>query len=1270
MFGLCCSQNIILSIYTTDASSELAIVIKMAEIRKRSRRQSESSISSESENEDEPPPVELRCQEIDRPLAGYLRRHRITTTEESPQCRNVHQFVQQSTPIVENLLLESFDEIHQFKYQMRLKISFFKPAHPETTADAYFAHHQSMVLVAGDVANGVQANFAEIVVNVEGFKQRGSGWVVKSVDYMDIHIARYQPLQASSHIPLPSCLANCKAIINPQNYDDNLCFLYCILAALHPNTKDPARVSKWKNKIGMLKTDGLSFPIQISQIAIFESANKMSINVYAFDRRDKLLHPLYISPSEVECRHVNLLLLTDDTLNNHYCWIRNLGRLLYSQTGGKYKKQFCHRCLSAFKTEKSLKSHMEYCRIQKTVQRLVMPSAKDSDDSNDSIPPTLKFKQHRRALCQSLILYGDFECLNETIHSVRPANSWSYTRKLQQHTPCGFAIQPIFQCCEHSTSIIETPIIHRGPDAVEEFLNACLKRASTYQNQCDSRNRQIRMQQNDWKQFHSISNCQYCGEQFSSPDRCQSNLCQPGKICCIACKKLSKCRDHCHFCSKYRAAVHSQCNLKNRVDRDVVVILHNSRRYDTHLIMQKLGVVANQKGLKIDVIAKSSEDYISFSLISKHQHPTMKHKTSGQPWVFVWKLRFLDSFQFLSSSLDKLVANLLTKGKFNFKALLSRFPDATEHDLLLRKGVYPYSYMNSWLRFYETQLPPIQSFYNELTLTDLSVQDYDHAQNVFESFRIRNLGEYHDLYVLTDTLLLADIFQSFRKFGLEHYGLDPAHYLTLPSFGWSALLKMSQIELELITDSEMYRFFENGIRGGISVIAHRHAKANNPYLPNYDSSQPNRFIVYLDANNLYGYSMIQKLPTRRFKWLTDQEVSEFQLDCMELDPNIGYVLEIDLEYPQHLHDDHAGYPVAPEKSIINSDWVSPYCKAISAAQSVKVEKLIQTFNPKLNYTVHYQNLLLYSRLGVVVTKIHRVLSFEQTSWMKNYIEFNTEMRKKANSNFEKDLFKLLNNSVFGKSMENVREYKNIRLITDSDHFTQVVADPRYEESVVFDDNLVAVKMKRVKVRLDKPIYVGFTVLELSKHLMYSFHYDHIVCNYGKKAKLLFSDTDSLCYLLETEDFYDDMSKNMDLYDTSDYPHTHRLHSLHNKKVMGKMKDETNSVPIEEFVGLRSKMYSIKFGDSEKKTLKGIGKAVVKKRITHQDYKNILKSSGSMRHCMHTLRNELHQMYTLELNKISLSAYDDKRYILANGVDSLPYGHYKILDEDDVDSVCS
>ena len=1040
-------------------------------------------------------------------------------------------------------------------------------------------------------------------------------------------------------------------------------FIYCILAAKHPEVENPERLNSWRYRMNSVQTDCLQYPVTLAQIPKFERLNQLSINVYGFDAKEQLLHPLYVSQIDVENNdcvptlHINLLFLSED-VKQHYCLIKNLDQACYILKPKESTESIsADDALVVSRLRTSLKTHLTYCRTQKTVQRIKMPKQnnkqqiEDVDIQVNEQPPTLEFKQHRKALRQSLILYGDFECLNEKLVVGEQPNG-SYTHKLEHHTPCGFALQPVFQCCTNSDPCIEAPIVHRGSTAVETFLDECLARAETYQEQCDKRNRKVNMSAADWNLFNQTTKCLVCGLGFNLCEDCSLES-QP----CVQCK-INKVRDHCHFCTKYRGAAHSKCNLKNQTDRDVIVAMHNSRRYDTHLVMQKMGIVANNRGFKLDVIAKSSEDYISFSLVMKHEHPTMKKTGTDTPFVCVWRIRFLDTFQFLPSSLDSLVKNLLTKGKSHFHALLSKFPDESQNSLILQKGSYPYNYMDSWERFDETKLPPIEEFYNDLSLTQLSEADYLHAENVFKTFEMINLGDYHDLYVLTDTLLLADVFESFRRFGLENFGLDPVHYFTLPSFGWSALLKLSGVKLDLLTDSEMYRFFEMGIRGGISVITHRHAKANNPYVPDYDSSQPHSYIFYIDANNLYGSTMVQKLPTRSFKWLTEEEIANLSIATLEPDSNIGYVLEVDLDYPAHLHHSHNCYPLAPEKQIITPEQLSPYCRTLNS-EATKVPKLIQTLNPKKKYIVHYHNLILYLRLGLKLTKIHRGVTFEQTAWMKDYIEFNTEMRKRATSNFDKDLFKLLNNAVFGKSMENVREYVDLKLISDEFKYLQLVADPRFEESVVFDNALVAVKLKRVTVNLNKPIYVGFTVLEKSKHLMYSFHYDNIVQHYGDRAKLLFSDTDSLCYSIRTNDIYNDIADQIDLYDTSDYPNDHRLHSIVNKKVMGKMKDETNSVPIEEFVGLRPKMYSIKFGGIEKKTAKGISKSVVKKRLTHSDYFSVLQNATTMRHTMRTLRNHLHHMYTIELKKISLSAYDDKRYLLCDGIESYAYGHCEI-----------
>ena len=286
--------------------------------------------------------------------------------------------------------------------------------------------------------------------------------------------------------------------------------------------------------------------------------------------------------------------------------------------------------------------------------------------------------------------------------------------------------------------------------------------------------------------------------------------------------------------------------------------------------------------------------------------------------------------------------------------------------------------------------------------------------------------------------------------------------------------------------------------------------------------------------------------------------------------------------------------------------------------------------------------------------------------METYIMFNTNMRKGAKNTFEKDLFKLMNNAVFGKTMENVRLHKDIELVTDEERLKKLTANPRYLRESVFSKDLVAIHKAKREVVLNKPIYIGFSVLDLSKLLMYDFHYNYISPKYGNEAKLLFTDTDSLCYLFRTDDIYKDMTKDGHLYDFSDYPKVSGMFSEVNKKVLGKMKDETAGVPIQEFVGLRAKVYSILYNGEEMKRAKGIKKYVVKKYLRHQNYKDILNQSTLMHSEMNMFRSQGHKIATINVNKISLSAYDDKRYILDDGITSLAYGHCNSLGFSDDD----
>ena len=455
-----------------------------------------------------------------------------------------------------------------------------------------------------------------------------------------------------------------------------------------------------------------------------------------------------------------------------------------------------------------------------------------------------------------------------------------------------------------------------------------------------------------------------------------------------------------------------------------------------------------------------------------------------------------------------------------------------------KKGVYPYDYMNSFSRFNENQLPKREEFYSILNDTDISEDDYKHAQKVWDAFKIRNLGEYHDLYLKTDILFLADVFENFRKTCLHHYRLDPSHYMSSPGLSWDAILKMTKINLDLISDIDMQLFIEKGLRGGISYISHRHGKANNKYMRSYNPQEENSYLMYLDANNLYGWAMSQPLPYGDFKWLDFKEPEEIELFNYHEYSDKGIILEVDLEYPEELHDLHNDYPCAPEKIIVTNDMLSDYCRNIKnlyGNSSGNVSKLIPTLNKKTKYVLHYQNLKLYQSLGLRLTKIHRVLEFKQRKWLKSYIDFNTEMRKDAKNSFEKDFFKLMNNSVFGKTMENLRKRTNIELVTNEKRLLKLTAKPTYVSNKIFDENLVGVHTKKERLLLDKPSYVGMCILDLSKTLMYDFHYNYIRKKYTD-CQLLFTDTDSLFYHIKTErDVYEDFWLDKNLFDNSDYP---------------------------------------------------------------------------------------------------------------------------------------
>ena len=449
------------------------------------------------------------------------------------------------------------------------------------------------------------------------------------------------------------------------------------------------------------------------------------------------------------------------------------------------------------------------------------------------------------------------------------------------------------------------------------------------------------------------------------------------------------------------------------------------------------------------------------------------------------------------------------------------------------------------------------------------------------------------------------------------------------------------------------------------MVSKRHARANNPAVEGYDPEKPNNYILYLDANNLYGWAMSQPLPTGGFRWVEDCDGLVGTIQDQPDDGLEGFILEVDLEYPQELHDEHNAYPLAPERMVVQKEWMSEYQHGLlgKGMASAEVEKLVPNLRDKNHYVLHYRNLQLYLGLGMKLKKVHRALRFEQSPWMEPYIRMNTELRKQATSAFEKDLYKLMNNSVFGKTMENLRKRVDVKLVRahEEDKLRRLLASPSFARANIFDDDLAAIEVHKSRLVLNRPVYVGMSILDLSKTLMYDFYYGQLKKQYGYRCQLLYTDTDSLLLEIQTKDVYRDMGKHAELYDTSDYPREHLLHNVENKKVVGKMTDECAGRPIAEYIGLRPKMYSIleANGDNTKKA-KGVKKYVVKKHIRHNQYREALFEKTTFHHDMNVLRSERHHIYGQRLYKVSLSPFDSKRWIAENGVETLDYGHRDAL----------
>ena len=725
-----------------------------------------------------------KIKELNRALKGHAKSYEI---ELQDNLNPLNHFTK-TRPQTESHLEDLLKTMKGFKFIETLEATFEKDTIDSKTGKrisiyktAFLNGKAKTITKVDDIEPELNMSRQEILNVIDKWVSEGSGWVIDRIDSHYLNVTLYKPLNGSSYIELQTELRNSKKrLINMKNEDEE-CFRWCHIRHLNPQIKFPERIKKEDKKmINELNYDGIDFPLSQKPYNKVEKQNSIRINVFGYE--DGQTFPIHISKETFEDQ-MNLLLIIKD--EEKYCvLIKDFNAFMYNQLKRKEREHFCMYCLQCFSFERILANHVNNCLTINGAQAINMPKQGEN---------ILKFNNFHKQFPVPFIIYADFKAITKKVQGCKQSEEMekdkdrrSYTEAYQTHEDCGYGYKVI--CC-YDDKYSKYTCIYRGENYVYKFMEKMLEEVEYCKAVIRKHsNKPLVMTEVDKQCFKTMNRCHICGEKYTDKD--------------------VRVRDYCHITGKFRGSAHQECNLKLRIkpeDIKIPVIFHNLRGYDSHFMMEQIGEIANKHGytnkkgekqdLNIHTIPNNMEKYMAF-MLGNH-------------------LTFINSFQFMSSSLDKLVSNLpkddliYTSKAFKGKRL----------DLMSQKGVYPNDFMDSFVKFNQTGLPNKNQFYRILNDQHITDDEYDHANKVWNTFMIKTMGEYHDLYLVSDVLLLTDVFENFRKTCMQYYKLDPCHYFTSPGLSWDTMLKMTNIKLELMTDIDMFQFIKTVMCGGASYIA-------------------------------------------------------------------------------------------------------------------------------------------------------------------------------------------------------------------------------------------------------------------------------------------------------------------------------------------------------------------------------------------------------------------------------------------------------------------
>lgn len=1146
---------------------------------------------------------------------------------------------------------------------------------------------------------------------------------------------------------LPAELRNRQCCLNIGNKDE-FCFRYALTAWRRPceDSTHAGRASQYITNAPAgryprdfvpefvdcgLDFSMLTYPVKIDDLHAFEVVN--DVGIYVFEWRDGMAvpvrRPVIARKPESE---VCLLLY-----NEHWVLVKNPHALL---RGPKQKNQFfCYRCQKVF--------WHDYARLAKHLSGVSPKSCLEiSDDMKAYRLPKpehscLKHKNFQNVLHHPLVVYADFETFQSAVDDDDKMFS-----KMTGVASYGYYVDSRIPQITSGVRIVRGTAV--------DFLKDLLDLGKRFR---DFVEKPVPLIWNEDLEddFIASEHCYLCGRHVAELFR-----------------------DHDHFTGQYRGAICRSCNRKASVPKQIIVYFHNLEAFDGHCIVRAISKLNRSTGSD-DVATPPGEDSESESDSDsesesdsesdsdsdseckdeyKNQRNSILGNTSEKYMQVVYgPLCFRDSFRFNATSLEKWIESQ----RGSRTTLAEAFPILRSHhpfigvngttveeslDLILRKVPMSYKSITSEDYFNLPAVLERSAYDDDLNETPCSDEAYALVHKVVRTFGLQNQGDYHDLYLYTDVLALADVMNAMRDAWHRRFGLDMAHYVTLASCSYDSMLKMTNAKIELINENngghEFMDKINANIRGGVCCIFQPYAKANNwtalpaklpeglsryetlhdqvrnkhflsgvnrasvdELLPEkykhwmvengYNPHEPTTWIMYVDANSLYPTVMSEALPVSGYNKMDLPDTVEARLELLSTlvksyrrTSSTGYFVEVTYHVPEELHDFFDFAPIV--KREVDRRELSKYQQDLyeQYGSKVKTTKLFPFLGEQRCTMHHIEHLQFLIELGVKVTDVHTLWSFRQRAWMKNYIKDLTKMRCESTDEVERQVCKIAMNSLYGKTCQDKMKQRQMKAHFDSESFANASAKAVDFTHMMYNDDDegffgFTIPERRKGPLMNTPRAVAFTVLELSKLHVLRAHYNFFKSKL--KGKLLFTDTDSLTYLIEGDnpfvEMLDSTQVDFDLQKTfkSEEEIRRVLQSVYekdhlearvkraveelklNKGKLGAFKLESERNCIVEFVGLAPKMYSFKVmhEDGEISTYmrgKGVPSKVLKANANHESFCEMLFQPYESRVSFRTLRSTNHEIRGMNMSKRMLTALQDKTYQVSP-LESRPLGHY-------------